>query len=92
MGYSPWGCKESDTTECLAHTHTHVQLLEKKKKRGFSLLFLCINISQKYHIKKSKEQNSMCSRLYFEKREKAEFVFIFVLFTYINSRKNVRYP
>ena len=23
-GYSPWGCKESDTTEWLsAHTHTH---------------------------------------------------------------------
>ena len=28
-GYSPWGCKESDTTEHLrhtcAHTHTHMQ-------------------------------------------------------------------
>ena len=23
MGYSPWGCKESDTTEQLTHTHTH---------------------------------------------------------------------
>ena len=26
MGYSPWGCKESDTTERLSvytHTHTH---------------------------------------------------------------------
>ena len=22
-GYSPWGCKESDTTELLTHTHTH---------------------------------------------------------------------
>ena len=22
-GYSPWGCKESDTTERLIHTHTH---------------------------------------------------------------------
>ena len=22
MGYSPWGCKELDTTECLTHTHT----------------------------------------------------------------------
>ena len=21
--YSPWGCKESDTTEQLTHTHTH---------------------------------------------------------------------
>ena len=34
----------------------------------------------------------MCSRLYFEKRGKGEFVFIFALFTYINSRKNVRQP
>ena len=23
MGYSPRGCKESDTTERLTHTHTH---------------------------------------------------------------------
>ena len=23
MGYSPWGRKESDTTERLTHTHTH---------------------------------------------------------------------
>ena len=22
-GYSPWGCKESDTTERLTHTHRH---------------------------------------------------------------------
>ena len=22
MGYSPWGCKESDTTEQPTHTHT----------------------------------------------------------------------
>ena len=21
VGYSPWGCKESDTTERLTHTH-----------------------------------------------------------------------
>ena len=24
-GYSPWGCKESDTTERLTHTHTHTE-------------------------------------------------------------------
>ena len=23
VGYSPWGCKESDMTERLTHTHTH---------------------------------------------------------------------
>ena len=22
MGYNPWGCKESDTTKLLTHTHT----------------------------------------------------------------------
>ena len=22
MGYSPWGCKESDATEATSHTHT----------------------------------------------------------------------
>ena len=27
VGYSPWGCKESDTTERLStHAHTHVTL------------------------------------------------------------------
>ena len=25
-GYSPWGCKESDMTEQLTHTHTHAWL------------------------------------------------------------------
>ena len=24
-GYSPWGCKESDTTERLKHTHTPIR-------------------------------------------------------------------
>ena len=24
-GYSPWGCKESDMTKWLTHTHTHTQ-------------------------------------------------------------------
>ena len=23
MGYSPWGCKESEVAEQLTHTHTH---------------------------------------------------------------------
>ena len=26
VGYSPWGCKELDTTERLTHTHTHTYL------------------------------------------------------------------
>ena len=27
MGYSPWGRKESDTTEQLTHTHTHTHII-----------------------------------------------------------------
>ena len=27
VGYSPWGRKDSDTTEQLTHTHTHTQML-----------------------------------------------------------------
>ena len=26
-GYSPWGCKELDTTEATEHAHTHIQCL-----------------------------------------------------------------
>ena len=33
MGYSLWGHKESDTTECLTHTHTWIEFLP------FCLLF-----------------------------------------------------
>ena len=25
VGYSPWGCKESDVTEQLTHTHIHTE-------------------------------------------------------------------
>ena len=35
IGYSPWGCKESDTTEWLhthTHTHTHTQVVQMVKK------------------------------------------------------------
>ena len=34
-GYSPWGCKESNTTECVhthTHTHTHTELPVKWTK------------------------------------------------------------
>ena len=24
VGYSPWGCEESDTTEATAHMHIHM--------------------------------------------------------------------
>ena len=29
VGYSPWGCKASDITEC-THTHTHTRNLDKR--------------------------------------------------------------
>ena len=31
MGYSPWGHKESDTTERLTHTHTHTHTHQREK-------------------------------------------------------------
>ena len=34
MGYSPWGCKESDTTEATEHAYTHMVIFFKT-----SLLF-----------------------------------------------------
>ena len=42
--YSPWGCKESDTTEQLTHIHVHqvseiVSLKEKDLDLGFPLWY-----------------------------------------------------
>ena len=34
MGYSPWGCKESDTTERLTHRHTQVQKISPHESSG----------------------------------------------------------
>ena len=48
MGYSPWGCKESDTTERL-HFHFHFPYLEPAhcSMSGSNCCFLpCIQISQ----------------------------------------------
>ena len=32
VGYSPWGHKESDTTEQLTHTHTYTHTYRKSKR------------------------------------------------------------
>ena len=37
MGYSPWGCKDLDTTEQLTHTHTHTHT-QSLKEHTISLL------------------------------------------------------
>ena len=45
VGYSPWGCKESDTTE-FTHTHTHKGcelLFTSKCVRAFQQLYIIIN-------------------------------------------------
>ena len=34
-GYSPWGCKASDTTERLTHKHTHTFWLLRIQSRGW---------------------------------------------------------
>ena len=40
VGYDPWGCKESDTTEVNEHTHTHHMFIDDCKYIG--ILKLCI--------------------------------------------------
>ena len=48
VGYSPWGCKESDTTEQLStyahahvyahtHTHTHTHTISKGQRKNLQL-------------------------------------------------------
>ena len=32
VGYSPWGCKELDTTEATEHTHTHTYKEREREK------------------------------------------------------------
>ena len=57
-GYSPWGCKESDMTECTCtHTHTHIQPITKPFKNVIRLL------SSAICTKKKKES---CSRWQFD--------------------------
>ena len=55
MGYSPWGCKESDTAEKHTHTHTHTQFLIindcfKSLSFGVSFIFNLKNLSVPYGI------------------------------------------
>ena len=45
MGYRPWGCKESDTTEH-THTHTHTYTLYSKREFG-SWLGALVDIGHK---------------------------------------------
>ena len=62
MGYSPWGCKESDTTEQLTHTHTHTHIKEKML-HTVSAILLCYN---KYiHMSIKKESQPKCRELCF---------------------------
>ena len=37
MGYSPWGCKQSDTTEQLS-THRHQPWVERERKSPLRIL------------------------------------------------------
>jgi len=37
VDYSPWGCKESNMTEQLTHTHTHTGSPRASKVLGFSV-------------------------------------------------------
>ena len=46
VGYSPWACKESDTTEQLTHTHTHTPELEMLGRQ----LSGCVKLAVEYTI------------------------------------------
>ena len=37
VGYSPWGCKESDMTQRLTHTHNHFKI-ENEQAASFNLI------------------------------------------------------
>ena len=43
-GYSPWGCKESDMTEQLKHTHTLKVALELEKSAVWALTWKILSI------------------------------------------------
>ena len=61
VGYSPWGCKESDTTERLsarAHTHTHTHTLS---------LSLSLSLSKIYELR---TYRSKAGLLFIKKKEK----------------------
>ena len=42
-GYSPWGCKESDTTRWLTHTHTHTHTHTQLESSEYVLQILANN-------------------------------------------------
>ena len=44
MGYSPWGHKESDTTQQLTHTHTQTHTLEEPDSPGQTYKFLSFRL------------------------------------------------
>ena len=43
VGYSPWGCKESDVTEQLTHTHTHTHTHTRMKYGRPWLITSCLD-------------------------------------------------
>ena len=51
-GYSPWGCKESDTTERLnTHTHTNSHHSKKMLMHSINNLSLTAILDCKMHLK-----------------------------------------
>ena len=47
MGYSPWGCKQSDMAEQLTHTHTHTHTHRDLYINIYIHLYVCDLLSQK---------------------------------------------
>ena len=51
MGYSPWGCNESDSTERLRHTHTHTRFHAYCSKCFFSPKTLIMVFKEHYNLR-----------------------------------------
>ena len=44
VGYSPWGCKGSDTTEPLTHTHTCVYMCAHVYTYTYIYIYYCVSV------------------------------------------------
>ena len=82
VGYSPWGCKESDTTECLSHTHTHIQLLEKKK-REVSPYYFYVLISPKNILLRKARNRTVCVADYILRKGRKQSLYLYLYYSHI---------
>ena len=61
MGYSPWGWKESDTSEQLIHTHTHTHTHLVYKGKYVSVFLESFSLRDKSQVSKRKDSCILAS-------------------------------